>query len=296
MIFKRIALFTCIVFFCSCAKHQGLRNKISDISQSANGRLGIAIELAETGDTLSFNGNYHAPMQSVFKFPIALAVLSQVDKGILSREAKIHITKEDLADTITLSPMRDQCHGNDTDITIDDLLHFMVAHSDNIACDVLLKQLGGPKVVMDYLHGLGITGISIVATEAEMHKGWEVQYNNWCEPMEMTRLLDIFSEGMCVSKASTNYLTRIMDSTSTCPKRIKGLLPSGTVVARKSGTSGTNEGLAAATNDVGIITLPNGKHLIISAFVSDSRAADTMRDAVIAKITKAAWDEFNIAN
>ena len=68
-------------------------------------------------------------------------------------------------------------------------------------------------------------------------------------------------------------------------------MPEGTVVAHKTGTSPTNaEGLSPATNDVGIITLPNGKHLAISVFVCNSTDDEATREAVIAKIAKAAWD------
>ncbi|HXB13170.1 MAG TPA: class A beta-lactamase, subclass A2 [Bacteroidia bacterium] len=268
-----------------------MRSKIEELSKPANGTVGIAIENLETGDTLSFNGREHAVMQSVFKFPIALTILNQVDKGSLSLEQKLHISKSDLSDTMTYSPLRDKLTGRDTDISINELLHFMVSHSDNIACDIFLEKLGGPKTVNDYMHSLGINGIAIIATEKQMHGGWDVQYQNWCEPIEMTHLLEIFYKGKVLSKSSTAYLVKIMEETTTCPKRLKGLLPEGTVVAHKSGTSSTKDGLAAATNDVGIISLPNGKYLIISAFVSDAKASDTTRDAVIARIARAAYDE-----
>ena len=67
-------------------------------------------------------------------------------------------------------------------------------------------------------------------------------------------------------------------------KRLKGLLPAGTAVAHKTGTSGTVKGVTAATNDIGIITLPNGKRLAIAVFVADSPADEATREGVIAKI------------
>jgi beta-lactamase class A len=73
-------------------------------------------------------------------------------------------------------------------------------------------------------------------------------------------------------------------------KRLKGLLSSGTTVAHKTGTSGTEKGITAATNDIGIITLPNGKHLAIAVFVSDSPTDEATREAVIAKIAKVVFD------
>lgn len=50
----------------------------------------------------------------------------------------------------------------------------------------------------------------------------------------------------------------LMTETPTGLQRIKGLLPDGTVVAHKTGTSRTVGGVTAATNDVGLVTLPNG--------------------------------------
>ena len=61
-------------------------------------------------------------------------------------------------------------------------------------------------------------------------------------------------------------------------------------MAHKTGSSGATNGIAAATNDIGIVTLPDGRHLAIAVFVSDSKADAATRDAVIARIAKAAWD------
>ena len=81
-----------------------------------------------------------------------------------------------------------------------------------------------------------------------------------------------------------------MTESTTFPARIKGLLPASTVVAHKTGSSGTRNGLTAATNDIGIVTLPDGRHMAIAVFVSDSKADDATRDAVIAKIARLAWE------
>jgi len=149
----------------------------------------------------------------------------------------------------------------------------MVSLSDNNACDILLRQIGGPKSVNDYMASLNIKPISIRATEAQMAAAWPVQYTNWCEPQTQTELLRLLYNGAALSKPGNDYLWQIMLATSTGPKRLKGQLPSGTPVAHKTGTSNTNDkGLTAATNDVGIIILPNGKHLAIAVFITDSTA------------------------
>jgi beta-lactamase class A len=83
-----------------------------------------------------------------------------------------------------------------------------------------------------------------------------------------------------------------MSESNTGPKRLKGLLPAGTIVSYKTGSSWTENGITAATNDIGIVTLPNRRHLAIAVFVSDSTSDQATREAVIAKVARAIWDRF----
>ena len=84
-----------------------------------------------------------------------------------------------------------------------------------------------------------------------------------------------------------------MAETSTGTNRLKGLLPKGTEVAHKTGSSGQEDGLTAAFNDVGIVKLPNGKHYAIAVFITDSKEDDENNAAIIAEISKAVWDYYN---
>jgi beta-lactamase class A/beta-lactamase class A VEB len=73
-----------------------LRKKIDSIINTKNAVVGVAINGIKTNDTLSINGQRHFPMQSVFKFPIALTILSEIDKGNFSLDQKIDIKKSEL--------------------------------------------------------------------------------------------------------------------------------------------------------------------------------------------------------
>ena len=57
--------------------------------------------------------------------------------------------------------------------------------------------------------------------------------------------------------------------------------------------AGMRDGVSAATNDIGIITLPDGRHLAVAVFLSDSKAPAEARDAAIAKVARAGWDRFS---
>lgn len=84
-----------------------------------------------------------------------------------------------------------------------------------------------------------------------------------------------------------------MRESQTGLKRLKGQLPQGTVVAHKTGSSGTNKaGLTAAVNDIGIVFLPNGKPFFISVLVTDSNENAETNEKIIADIAKVMWDHF----
>ncbi|QKJ30641.1 class A beta-lactamase [Mucilaginibacter mali] len=286
-----LAVFLLMFSIVAHAQHTSLRNEINRIAAASKGKVGVAVSLLETGDTLTYHNQDKYVLHSVAKLAIAFAVLHEVDKGRFKLEQPIHITKEDLPPTY--SPLRDLHPDGNVDIPLRVLINYMISLSDNNACDILLKQLGGTKLVEDLLHSVGISPIAIKASEADMAAAWPVQYNNWCQPMTQVQLLKLALTSTFLSKSSRDCLAAALLATSTGPKRIKGLMPLGTAVMHKTGTSPTNDkGLTPATNDVGIIVLPNGRHLAVAIFITDSTAPSATRDLVIAQIAKAAHDEF----
>lgn len=279
-----------ISLFNSGAVAQNLKSKIDTIAKDAKGTVGVSILNLETHNLITYNAKLHLPMQSVMKFPIAITILHETDQGKFKLNQLIHIEKSDLPQTY--SPLRDKYPEGNVDVSIKDLLSYMVSLSDNDACDILLKILGGPNKVESYMHSIGIKNIAVKASEFQMAQAWNVQFTNWCEPVAMTKLLEIAYRPNFLSKANHAYLWKIMQETSTGPKQIKGLLPTGTIVAHKTGRYDSDgQGRTSTTNDTGIITLPNGRHLAITVFISNSSADLATRESVIARIAKAAYDE-----
>lgn len=260
--------------------------RIEQISRAAQGRVGMTATVLETGESVSLNGNQRFPMRSVYKFLIA--VLAQVDQGKLKLDQQIRVEASDI---VQGSRILDR-NSLGVELSLTELLKYMVSESDNTACDVLLRLVGGPKIVTQYLRGLSVNDIASANTEKELGQDTAVQYRNYATPDAIV-VLRTFHEGQGLSKSSQAFLRRLMTETSTGLNRIKGLLPEGTVVAHKTGTSSTVNKVTAATNDVGLVTLPNSRHLAISVFVSDSMADDTTREEVIAKVARAAWDEWS---
>jgi len=268
----------------------GLAPELERIAKESGGTLGAAVRLVETGETGAWNGDGHFPMQSVYKAPIAMAVLHEVDAGRLALDAPIRVEAADLVPAGMHSPLRDAHPRGGVAVPLRELLRLSVEESDGTASDVLLRILGGKAKAQAYLSSLGVEGIRVETTEAEMGRDYAAQYRSWASPVGAVEWLAALQSGQGLTPASRALLLGWMTTTKTFPTRLKGRLPAGTRVAHKTGSSGSREGVAAATNDIGIITLPDGRHLAVAVFLRDSKADAAARDATIAKVARAAWD------
>lgn len=268
-----------------------LRQELEKIIAPKNATIGISIKNIEDKDTLSINGNLNAPMMSVFKFHIALSTLNLVDKGKLSLTQRRFIKKEDLHEG-TWSPIRDEYPNGNMYLTLDQLLRYTVSHSDNNGCDILLELIGGTEVVQKFINKQGIKDFVIKANEEQM-RTWENLYINTSTPFATTELLEKFYKGKVIKRKSTKYLYQLMVECSRGLTWMKAGLPQGTELAHRTGISGTNENnLRVAMNDVGIVKLPNGNHLIISIYLKDITETRENTEKIIADITKATWNYY----
>ena len=59
----------------------GLPSQFEKIAPAAKGRVGVAAQLLESGETADLHGDEHFPMHTVYKLPISMAVLQRVDRG-----------------------------------------------------------------------------------------------------------------------------------------------------------------------------------------------------------------------
>lgn len=269
-----------------------LSSKIRAITAAHPSVTGVAILDLQNGKSFSLNGRKHLPMHSVYKFHLALTVLNQVDQGKLSLKQLVPIEKKDL-DPETWSPLREKYPEGGVEIPLSELLTYTVALSDNNGCDILFKLIGGAAKADSYIRSLGIREISIAATEKEMKMYGPAQYTNWTTPLAACQLLKLFDKNTFLSASSHDFLWKVMTETTRGATKIKGQLPAGTPVAHKTGYSGVNkDGITTATNDIGIVTLPDGRRFAIAVFVTMTRADERINEAVIAAIAKAGWDYF----
>src|SRR5437763_12655707 len=119
----------------AAASSPSLNNLEQQLSYFVAGKsadVGIAALDLNTGESISIKGNTPFPMASTVKVAVAALYLAQVDHG-----------QRTLDDTINGQPVRS-------------LMARMLIHSDNIATDILLKDLGGPHALASRLQDNGV--------------------------------------------------------------------------------------------------------------------------------------------
>lgn len=290
---KKISLLLVFASTFLLAQKSVLENKISSLIQNKNATVGVAILKFEEPYSISINGDKKLPMLSVFKYHLGLTILDLVDQGKMNLSKKILIKKSDLIKG-TWSPIREKYPNGNITLTLSELLKYSIADSDNIGTDLLIEMIGGTETIQKFIDKKGIKDFVVKADEKQMHKGYEFMYWNTTTAISANDVLKKLYDGKILSKKSTATMMKILLETSTGATKIVAQLPKGTPVAHKTGSSGKDEkGMTVAENDIGIITLPNGKHYALSVFVSDSMESEETNTKIVADISKAVWDEFS---
>jgi beta-lactamase class A len=268
-----------------------LEKKIKAVIDTNHAHIGVGVYGIESHDTLLMNDGHRYPMQSTYKVPLAMYVLHLVEQGKLSLD-KQYAVNTNILNENTWSPLVKEFPKQTVILSLQEIMGYCVSQSDNNACDILFSLVGGPEPVNDYVHSLGIGEMTIRATEADMTLGWGVQFVNWCEPNAMLQLLRKLYNGSTLNKADNDLLLGMMTDSKN-PDRIALGLPKGTKLAHKTGTSAADPyGVYGAINDVGIVTLPDGHHVLLAVFLSEFKGSESRGEELIGKISKCVWDSY----
>lgn len=187
-----------------------LASRMREIAAAAEGQVGAAVIVVESGAQVAWQGDERFPMQSVYKFPIAMAVLHEVDAGRFSLEQSVRVEENDLVTPGQHSPIRDSHPKGGVTLSLRELLRLNVSESDGTACDVLLRLLGGPQWVQSYLRGLGVEDVRVETMEKTVGLDDTAQYRNWATPRAMAGLLRAFQNGRGLTAASQALLMEMM--------------------------------------------------------------------------------------
>ena len=296
------------------AAHAALQGKLEALARRARpGVLGIIVLDPQSGERWRVNANRAYPMMSVFKVPVAAAVFARIDRGGLSLAQTVTLTRTDIVGGSAVPSIGAHFHGERMTFTVGQLLTAAVSDSDNTAVDALLR-LVPPQDVTAFLRAHGIAGMRVDTSEAGVDRVFEqlapgqqppanetdkeqeqrlqrgyraylADPRNRSTPDAAADLLQQLRRGTLLSPSSTHALLALMQA-QTKPDRMRQGLPSEVQFADKCGTSYTLDGLTAAYNDIGILTWPDGRSVIVAAFLTASTAPKAQRDALFADLAR----------
>ena len=289
------------------------------------GALGFGVGLVETGLIWVSDPAARFPLQSVFKVFLAAAALSEVDAGRLRLNEPIALTEDDLSvgDSGINAAWPRPPTGQKMTFPAADLIALAVQRSDNTAADTLMQRVGGPAAVTTWLRAKGLNDINVSRYERQLQvevagmppfqpawinrRAWQLARDATppetreaatarylADPRDTATLpatLDFLCRlelGQVLTASSTRFLLRLMTDLATGQARLLAGLPAGASLAHKTGTAATDLGLTPATNDIGIVTLPNGRRFAVAAYLAGSTATETARERLIADAARLA--------
>jgi beta-lactamase class A len=278
------------------ARLERLRTELETLAREAPGRLGAAVYDITDDTRVAVRGDEAFPLASTAKLAVGLAAFRRADQGRLDLDARVLVSAADLrrgASEIAAQHPR----GNVT-LTYWQLIGAMLTDSDNTANDVLLGALGGPSAIQTFLTKLGTHGFRYRKSEAELFadaragRTFARGGDNAGTPNGVADLLRELALGHYLSLDATNEMLLMLAASHTGDARLRAGLPPDASLAHKTGTSDTVGGVTDATNDAGILTLPDGRRIVIVAFLAGARGDASVRDAVLAAVAGAVYEAF----
>jgi beta-lactamase class A len=219
-----------------------------------------------------------------------------VAEGKLALSQEIEIPADDV--TTNVSPIGERWP-RQKKWKLDEMLELMVARSDNTAVQTLYRMTGGGDAITARLRAWGLNAIRI--DRDERTAGRDAAASGMRRFLEDPRdtgtpdgtvdLVKAALSGKTLAEPLTKRLRTILEATTTGEGRIKGLLPPGTTVGHKTGTTGTDrQGLNGSTNDAGFIRMPDGGDVLVAFYLKGSARDLAAREKIIAQLARAAYD------
>jgi beta-lactamase class A len=272
-----------------------------------HGEMGLYAKNLDTGEVIAINADQRFPTASLIKVAVMAEVFHQIADGKLSKGTTVTLKESDKAGDETV-PVN-MLHAGIV-LTVDDLLRFMIAYSDNTATNLLVGLVGTANVDA-LLDSCGLTktrlyrptfrdGHADVLPEEEKEFGL-----GSTTPREAATLLALIAEGKVVSRAACDAMIALL-ATQQDRQMIPRSLPfekDEILVANKTGWDEEKNPDAkgfkgVVRNDAAYVKGPNARYVlaICARRIRDKRAsADNETFTTGAALSRMIYDAFSAA-
>jgi beta-lactamase class A len=245
------------------------------IEQASGGRLGVAV-LQQDGSIAGHRLDERFPTCSTFKWLAGACVLHRVDQGLERLDRRVVYGREAL---VPYAPITEKHVGQG--MTVGELCDAAITLSDNPAGNLLLASFGGPQGLTAYARSLGDDTSRFDRQEPALNEATPGDPRDTSTPRAMTKLLHATLVGDALSRDGRGQLARWMEACQTDGRRLRAGLPAGWRLGSKTGSGGRG-----SSNDVGVFWPPGRPPIVVAVFLTDTKAADSERDAAIAAVAR----------
>jgi len=240
------------------------------------GRLGVAAWDRAARDT-EFDAESRYAMCSVFKFPLAAAMLTGVERRQWTLADELPIAEADLLEHAP-AVRANLAAGK---MTIEALCAAIIEVSDNSAANILLRRLGGPAALTTFIRGCGDNVTRCDRLEPELNSNLPDDPRDTTTPKAMLRLMRFLLFGERLSRESRVRLASWMARSSTGRTRLRAGVPQGWRSGDKTGT-----GANGAHNDIGFALPPSASPILLASFISGGDAPEAVRNEIHATVAR----------
>jgi beta-lactamase class A len=297
-----------------------ISDQVRQLGSAFDGEVGIAVKSVDDGWEAGWMDDQLYPQQSVSKLWVSITALDAVDRGKVSLDDKVTLTKSDL--TLFHEPIIEKILGDGSyTTTLADLMLRAITTSDNTANDKLMRSVGGPAAVRNMIASKHLGAIRFYNGERALQSRiagliWSQDYSlnggfqkvrdalphavrraafdryiedpyDGAAPSAVVSALARLKKGELLSRQSTERLLGIMSETHTGPNRLKGGLQPGWSLSHKTGTGQELDGIQAGYNDVGVLTGPDGRSYAVAVMIKKTSTPLSVRMTLMNDVVKA---------
>lgn len=257
--------------------------RLASVAEASQGRIGVAAVDLATGREIDVLGDQRFPMASTSKVAIAATFLEGVDQGkwSLTSEFPLLIPVSSAPFSTPVAPVRPGAY-----MTAGRLMELMLTRSNNYATDALLKVVGGPGAVNDWVRRAGIEGwhidrdiATLVRDDGALDPAEVIDKRDSATPLAMVKLLSGLYQGKWLTPSSRKILLDTMSRCVTGKRRIRAGLPEDVQLLHKTGS------LHNTSSDIGIVETPDGRVFAVAIYVT-GQGSRPAREARIASIAR----------
>ena len=296
-----------------------IRTRVAELGRNFNGRVGIAVRSVDEGWSAGWKPDELYPQQSVSKLWVAITALDAVDRGRVSLDERVTLTRADL--TLFHQPIAAKVLGGGHTTTLSALMFDAITKSDNTCNDKLMRSVGGPQAVRDMIARKGLGAIRFYNGEKSLQSkiaglAWSPSYSignafyaardalpssvrkaafdryvadpyDGAAPGAIVGALARLKRGELLSPESTRRLLSIMGHTKTGANRLKGGLRAGWSLSHKTGTGQVYGPYQAGYNDIGILTAPDGRSYAVAVMIKKTSTPLPTRMTLMNNVVRA---------